>query len=77
MTQAFRRTATVEFAVNGTDTHITVSNLHYIWQPAVTGCMDQEGVFAAMDFMRSNWGSNTPGLSVVSVVTSPVKEEVA
>jgi len=77
MTQAFRRTATVEFAVNGTDVRITVADLPYIWMPAVTGCMDQEGVFAAMDYMRANWGSNTPGLSVVSVVTSPVKEEVA
>ena len=78
MTQSFRRIATVEFAIQGTNTRVTISDLPYIWMPAVTGCMDQEGVFAAMDFMRSNWGGvNTRGLTVVSVVTSPAKEDAA
>tara|TARA_R110002153_G_scaffold263434_1_gene424740 strand:+ start:55 stop:267 length:213 start_codon:yes stop_codon:yes gene_type:complete len=69
MTQAFRRTATVEFAIRGTDQTVTVNNIPYIWQPAVTDCLDQEGVFAAMDYLRPIM--KNVGLDTISVTTSP------
>ena len=69
MTQAFKRTATVEFAIGGTDQTVTVGNIPYIWQPAVTGCMDQEGIFAAMDYLRPIM--KNVGLNTISVTTSP------
>lgn len=73
MTQAFKRTATVEFAIAGTEQTVTVNNLSYIWQPAVNGCMDQEGIFAARDFLRPIM--KNVGLYTISVTTSPDQGE--
>jgi len=69
MTQPYHRKATVEFAINGTDQTLTVNDLPYIWIPAANPDMDQEGVFAAMDYLRKH----IKGLSmqVIYVSTSP------
>lgn len=69
MTACFKRIATVEFAIRGTTQTVTVNSIPYIWQPAVTGCMDQEGVFAAMDYLRPIM--KNVGLDTISVMTSP------
>jgi hypothetical protein len=70
MTKCFKRVATVEFAIQGTNQTVTVNNLPYIWNPSVTGCMDQEAVFAAMDYLRPIM--KNVGLNTISVMTSPV-----
>ena len=69
MTKCFKRVATVEFAIRGTTQTVTVNNVPYIWQPAVTGCMEQEGIFAAMDYLRPIM--KNVGLDTISVMTSP------
>ena len=71
MTQTFARTATVEFAINGTDQRITVNDLPYIWIPATNPCMDSEAVFAALDYLRPLMPD--VGKTVISVCTSPRK----
>ena len=71
MTASFKRTATVEFALHGSDQSVTVSDLPYIWIPACNPCMDQEAVFAASDYLRSIGVDS--GKTCVSVCTSPVK----
>lgn len=70
MSQSFKRTATVEFAINNTDQTVTVTNLPYIWVPAVNPDMDQEAVFEASDYLRKTWGHHV-GLNVICVTTSP------
>lgn len=74
MTQSFRRTATAEFLVAGTDVKITVSNVPYIWIPATGVGMDEEGIYACRDWFRKNMNSPTCHLITISVCTSPIKE---
>ena len=71
MTKSFKRTATVEFAINGTDQTITVNNLPYIWIPAVNPDMESTAVFAAIDYLSMALKARA-GLDVISVTTSPV-----
>ncbi len=74
MTTSFRRTASAEFKINGTDQTITVSNVPYLWVPAVNPDMDSEGAFAVMDYMRANMDMKGKGLSLICTTTSPLKE---
>jgi hypothetical protein len=71
---AYRRTATAEFAIYGTDQTITISNVPYLWMPAANPDMDQEGLFAVKDWMRAKLTGRLENLSLIYVSTSPVGE---
>lgn len=72
MTKSFNRTASAEFAINGSDQTVTVTNVPYIWIPAANPDMDSEGVFAIMDYMRANLIVKDRGLSLIWTTNSPV-----
>ncbi|URC15502.1 hypothetical protein BD1_61 [Octadecabacter Antarctic BD virus 1] len=77
MTKSFKRTATVEFAINGTGQTITVNNLPFIWEPHLNpNPMDVQGVFAAVQYLRAITPKRPLGLNVISVTTSPAPAEV-
>jgi len=70
MTISYKRTATVEFAMSGTNQTVTVNDLPYVWTPTINPDMDSTAVFAAIDYMRMSLELGC-GLSVVCVTTSP------
>jgi len=64
----FNRIANVQFAINGEDQTVTVSNLPYVWDD-LTAPMDQQAIFDACNYLRRIGVQR--GLSVVWVETSP------
>ena len=69
MTKTYSRIATVEFAINGTDQRVTVSNLPYSWNPRKHSEVEGDAAFEAIRFLREM--GMTQGLSLISVVSSP------
>lgn len=64
----YKRTATVEFALNGTEERVTVSNLPYVWNTDLDTDIEAPAVYKAIDFLRSV--GVTRGLDLISVCTS-------
>lgn len=71
MAQTYTRIASVEFALHGTQTRVTVSNLEYTYTPEFGEEMESSAVFAAMRFLRSQ--GVTTGKNVICITTSPKK----
>jgi hypothetical protein len=68
MVETFRRSATVQFAINGTDQTVTINDLPYLWIPNAGMCPDQSAIFAARDWARENL-QFSGGLNVLMVST--------
>jgi hypothetical protein len=64
----FNRTATVEFAILGSEQNVTVSNLPYVWDSDEGPHIDQQAVFDAIAYLRDLGVEG--GLGTVSVLTS-------
>jgi len=65
----YRRTATVEFSVWGTDTNVTVSNVPYIWNSELDPHnIEGQGVVNAVQHLRRMGVQN--GLDCISCVTT-------
>ena len=69
MTQSYNRKATVTFAINGTDQTLTVNDMPYTWTPETNPDMDQEAIFAALDYLRKH--AKELGMRAIYVSTSP------
>ena len=67
----FHRIASVEFKTFGEDVNVTVSNIPYTWNGK--GEIEGDAVYKAIAFLRRT--GMTRGLDVVSITTSPAKEE--
>ena len=71
MSQSFPRIASAELQINGTDQTVTISNVPYIWMPEANPSMDTEGMFAVMDYMRTNLDIKGRTLTLVSAWNQP------